>query len=188
WGSALLSPLKRLKPWPHFFDHWGQFVVRRAWGCVAVGLIVLTVLAIPFLRLQIASVEAKNIPSRSESRQGYESLSDNLGAGWMMPAIILVQHPTKDWMNGDGLAQEKNLVDRLTQLPNTEKVLTVTDNSGSRRAQQTRMGLLTSFNDTSQSAILMLSRTDPQSPTARDWLDPITALLKNAEKTEPDGS
>ena len=187
WGGALLRPLNRVKLGRRFLDHWGELVVRRAWACVAAGLILLTFLAIPFLRLQIASVEAKNIPPQSESRQGYESLRKELGAGWMMPAIILVQHPTKDWLDGDGLAHEKNLVDQLALLSNTEKVLTVTDNSGSRRAQQTRMGLLTSFNDTSQSVILMLSRTDPQSPTARNWLDQITALLKKSEAAAPDG-
>jgi RND superfamily putative drug exporter len=187
WGSSVLCPMSRLKVGRPFFDHWGQFVVRRKWGCVAVGLILLTLLAIPFFRLNIASVEAKNIPSKSESRRGYESLAENLGAGWMMPAIILVQHPTKDWMNADGLAQEKNLVDQLAQLDNTEKVLTVTDNSGSRRSQQTRMGLLTSFNDTSQSVILMLSRTDPESPTARTWLGNITKKLNESEKAIPDG-
>ncbi len=187
WGGALLRPLNRVKLGRPFLDHWGEFVVRRAWACVAVGLIILTFLAIPFLRLKVASVEAKNIPPKSESRQGYESLSENLGAGWMMPAIILVQHPAKDWMDGEGLAREKKLVDQLALLPNTEKVLTVTDNSGSRRAQQTRMGLLTSFNDTSQNVILMLSRTDPQSPPARDWLDQITALLKKSEAAAPDG-
>jgi putative drug exporter of the RND superfamily len=187
WGGGLFSPLNRLKLGLHFCDLWGRFVVRRARGCLAVGLILLAILAIPSLRLKIASVEAKNIPSKSESRKGYESLSENLGAGWMMPAIILVQHPTQDWMNSDGLAREKNLVDRLAQLPNTEKIMTVTDNSGSRRAQQMRMGLLTSFNDTSQNVILMLSRIDPQSPVARDWLDQIAALLKEAEKDTPDG-
>jgi len=186
-GSALLCKMNRLKLGSRFLDNWGRLVVRRAWACVVVGLILLTFLAIPFFRLKIASVEAKNIPPKSESRQGYESLSQNLGAGWMMPAIILVQHPTKDWMSGEGLDQEKKLVDQLAQLPNTEKVLTVTDNSGSRRAQQTRMGLLTSFNDPSQSVILMLSRTDPQSPPARDWLNQITALLKASEKAIPEG-
>jgi RND superfamily putative drug exporter len=33
----------------------------------------------------------------------------------------------------------------------------------------------------------MLSRTDPQSPVARDWLDQITALLNGAEKAAPNG-
>jgi RND superfamily putative drug exporter len=187
WGSGLFSGLNRLKLGPQFCEIWGRFVVRRARGCLVVGLILLVFLAMPFWRLKIASVEAKNIPSKSESRQGYESLSQNLGAGWMMPAIILVQHPSQEWMTNDGLAQEKILVDQLAKLPNTEKVLSVTDDSGSRRAQQMRMGLLTSFNDTSQNVILMLSRTDPQSPTARDWLDQISVLLKDAEKTAPDG-
>jgi len=187
WGSSVLCPASRLKLGRSFFDHWGQFVVRRRWGCVALGLILLTLLAIPFFRLHISSVEAKNIPSKSDSRQGYESLYHELGPGWMMPAIVLVQHPTKDWMNGDGLAQEKNLVDQLAKLDNTEKVLTVTDNSGSRRAQQMRMGMLTSFNDTSQSIIMMLSHEDPESRAARDWLDRITTVLKDAEKAAPSG-
>ena len=40
----------------------------------------------------------------SEARQGYESLTENLGAGWMMPAIVLVQHASPDWITGDGMA------------------------------------------------------------------------------------
>jgi RND superfamily putative drug exporter len=188
WGSGLLCPLKKgLSLAPRFGERWGWFVVGRPWLCVVVGLVILTVLAIPARRLQIASVEAKNIPPKSDSRQGYESLSQNLGAGWMMPAIILVQHPNADWMTGDGLAQEKTLIDQLTQLPNTGKVLTVTDTNGTRRTQQMRMGLLTSYSDPSQSVILMLSRTDPQSPVARDWLDRITKLLHQSEAAAPDG-
>jgi putative drug exporter of the RND superfamily len=188
WGSGLLCPLKDcMKTMPRHCENWGQFVVRRRWACVVVGLVILLFLGTPVLRLKIASVEAKNIPSQSESRKGYESLSQNLGAGWMMPAIILVQHPMQDWMNADGLAQEKSLVDQLSQLPNTQKVLTVSDDSGSRKAQQMRMGLLTSFNDASQSVILMLSKTDPQSPGARDWLDQITKTLKDSEKALPNG-
>ena len=188
WGSAVLCPSNRLKWGAHFLDNWGRLVVRRPWSCVITGLIVLAFLAIPFLRLKIASVEAKNIPSHSESRRGYESLSENLGAGWMMPATILVQHPTKDWMTGDGMAQEKALVEKLSQLSNTEKVLTITDTAGSRRAQQMRMGLLTSGQDASQNVILMLSKTDPQSPEARVWLDDITKLLKDTETATPGGA
>ncbi len=187
WGSGLFAGLGRMKVGAWCFDCWGQFVVRRCWICVTTGLLILLALGIPFMRLKIASVEAKNIPPKSESRQGYESLSQNLGAGWMMPAIVLVQHPTQDWMNSDGLAKEKVLVDQLAAMTNTEKVLSVTDSSGSRRAQQTRMGLLTSGNDASQNVILLLSKTDPQSPVARDWLDQITETLNASEKANPDG-
>jgi RND superfamily putative drug exporter len=189
WGGSLLRPLENLRLAPRCCERWGRLVVARPWLCLWIGLALLAVLAIPSHRLHIASVEAKNIPAQSDSRKGYESLSQNLGgAGWMMPAIILVQHPGDDWMGSDGLALEKNLVDQLAQLPNTEKILTVTDNSGSRLAQQTRMGLLTSINDPTQSVILMLSHDDPQSPTARVWLDRITTLLAQAEKEAPKGT
>jgi RND superfamily putative drug exporter len=186
-GGGLLSPLRGFNLGPRCYEAWGQFVVRRPWWCVAAGLGFLIVLGLPAFRLHIASVEAKNIPPRAESRQGYESLSENLGSGWMMPAIILVQHPNGDWMNGAGLAQEKDLVDQLAALPNTAKIITVTDSSGTRPEQQTRMGLLTSFNDPSQSVILMLSDADPQSGTARIWLDRTSALLSQAEADAPDG-
>jgi RND superfamily putative drug exporter len=150
-------------------------------------LLILTLLALPFVGLKIASVEAKNIPVGSESRLGYQSLSENLGSGWMMPAIVLAKHSSADWMTNGGMDQEAALVKNLSALPNTAKILTVTDNSGPRRLQQTRMGMLTSATDPTQSVILLLSRSDPESPTARDWLDQITGLLHDAEKAAPAG-
>jgi RND superfamily putative drug exporter len=186
-GSTMICSVIRMRFGPAFLDRWGQFVVRRAGWCVTVGLTILVLLAIPFWRLNIASIEAKNIPTKSEARQGYESLSENLGAGWMMPATILVEHPTQDWMTGDGIDQEKALVAKLARLPNTQKVLSVTDPSGSKLARQSRMVLLTSATDLSQSVILMLSKTDPESPPARKWLDQITAILQDSEKAMPAG-
>ena len=188
WGSNVLCPRNRLKLGARFLENWGNLVVRCPWKCVIVGVAILVFLAVPFLRLNVASVEAKNIPAESDSRQGYESLSKNLGSGWMMPATVLVQHPSADWMTGDGLVEEKTVVDRLSALPNTEKVLSVSDSSGPRRAQQMRMGLLTSSTDPTQSVILALSKTDPQSPEARKWLDQITKVLGDVEKTAPNGS
>jgi RND superfamily putative drug exporter len=106
----------------------------------------------------------------------------------MMPAIILVQHPNADWIADSGsLAAEKELTGELAQLPNTEKVITISDTSGSRRIQQSRMVLLTSDVDPSQSVILMLSHDDPQSPAARVWLDKITRKLDDIQKANPQG-
>ncbi|HEX4139129.1 MAG TPA: MMPL family transporter, partial [Candidatus Methylacidiphilales bacterium] len=187
WGSELLSPMTRLRLGPRFFEKWGHFVVCRSKMCVGTGLLILGLLAMPFVGLKIASVEAKNIPAGSESRLGYQSLSENLGSGWMMPAIVLVQHPGADWMTNGGLDTEASLVKALSALPNTGKVLTVTDNSGPRRFQQTRMGMLTSAGDPTQSVILLLSRSDPESPIARQWLDQITHVLQDTEKAAPAG-
>jgi RND superfamily putative drug exporter len=187
WGSAVLRPFRSVKMGPLFYDWWGQMVVRRPWPCIAVGVTILVLLGIPAFRLHVASVEARNIPPQSESRLGYESLSQNLGAGWMMPAIILVQHPSGDWMSMEGLNAEKSLIDKLAALPNTGKVLTVTDATGSRRAQQSRMVLLTSSTDPTQSVILMLSQADPQSPAGRLWLGRISDLLAAQEKSDPSG-
>ncbi len=187
WGSEWLEPLTRLRLGPRFFERWGRFVVNRSGICVGTGLLILALLAMPFVGIRIASVEAKNIPAGSESRLGYQSLSENLGSGWMMPAIVLVQHPSADWMTNGGLDQEAALVKTLSALPNTEKVLTVSDNTGSRHMQQSRMGMLTSSTDPTQGVLLLLSREDPESPKARDWLDQITGVLHDAEKASPTG-
>ena len=188
WGAALFRPLQNLRIAPACCEKWGRFVVRRPWTCVVVGLAILIVLALPSLSLRIASIEAKNIPAQSESRLGYESLTKNLGAGWMMPAIILVQHPTADWVI-QPMDREKELVDKINQFPNTEKVISVTDTSGSKVMQSARYSMLTSSNngDQTQSVIMALSKSDPQSQAARTWLDDITALLAASEKAHPDG-
>jgi RND superfamily putative drug exporter len=190
WGGGLLHPWRGHAWGPRFYEWWGHLVVRRPWLCLLVGLVILAALGLPAYRLRIASVEAKNIPSASDSRQGYESLSRNLGSGWMMPAIILVQHPANDmnWMAPAGQRPEKTLVAGLAALPNTGKVISITDLSGTRSVQQARDVLLTgNGNDPSQSVILALSQADPQSPQARLWLDRITALLRQTERADPAG-
>jgi len=187
-GASLFSPLKKLRLGPQCCERWGRFVVRQPWICVTIGLAILVILALPTLRLRIASIEAKNIPPQSESRLGYESLTKNLGPGWMMPAIILVQHPTADWVI-QGMDGEKDLVAKINALPNTEKVISVTDTSGSKIMQSARYSMLTSTNngDQTQSVIMALSKSDPQSMDARKWLDEMTSLLAESEKAHPEG-
>jgi putative drug exporter of the RND superfamily len=188
WGSKFLRPMRNLRLGPRCCEAWGRQVVHHPWIGLVIGLAILSTLAVPAFRLHIASVEAKNIPPRSESRQGYESLSQHLGAGWMMPCIVLVQHSNTDWMVNGGMAEETTLIQHFTAMPNTLKVVSVTDNSGTRRMQQTRMGLLTSFTDPTQSVILLLSRSDPQSGVTRRWLDDVSNLLAQTEAANPNGS
>ena len=49
------------------------------------------------------------------------------------------------------------------------------------------MGLLTSYTDPTQNVILLLSKTDPQSPDARVWLTQIDKILSTAQVGAPDG-
>ncbi len=188
WGRIELGFLKRFHTRSNFGEKWRHLVVNRPWSCVVVGIVLLALLALPARHLHIASVEARNLPAKSDSRLGYESLNENLGAGWMMPAIVLVQHTSPDWITGDGMAVEKNLVAQFNGLLNTQKTMTVTDATGSPKAQQSRMGLLTSFSDPTQSVILLLSKADPQSPNARTWLVQIGRILAATEAASPPGT
>ncbi len=188
WGRIESTPLHNFRSRANCGERWVQTILRRPRLLLALGLFLLAVLSVPAWWLRIGSVEAHNLPAASDARQGYESLTENLGAGWMMPAIVLVQHASADWITGDGLAAEQALVNQFNELPNTSKTLTVSDASGSRRAQQSRMGLLTSYSDPTQNVILLLSKTDPQSPQARQWLVDIAKILAAGQLGAPAGA
>jgi putative drug exporter of the RND superfamily len=187
WGHLSLAFMRSLRSKTNFGERWCGMLLKRPRLCLLAGLFILGLLSIPAFRLHIGSVEARNLPARSEARQGYESLTANLGAGWMMPAIVLVQHATPDWIAGDGMTNEAQLVKQFNELTNTQQTMTVSDATGSRRAQQSRMGLLTSYSDPTQNVILLLSKTDPQSPDARVWLTQIGKILSTAQVGAPDG-
>jgi RND superfamily putative drug exporter len=187
WGHLSFSFMHGLRAKANFGERWCGMLLKHPRLCVLAGVAFLGLLSIPAWWLHIGSVEARNLPARSEARQGYESLTENLGAGWMMPAIVLVQHPTADWIAGDGMTDEARMVQQFNELTNTQKTMTVTDSTGSRRAQQSRMGLLTSYSDPTQNVILLLSKTDPQSRDARIWLTQIDTILSTAEIGGPTG-
>ncbi len=181
WGRLSMSALHGLRVKANFGERWIQMLLRRPRVCLVAGLVLLGFLALPSLQLHIGAPEARNLPKLSDARQGYDSLTQNLGGGWMMPAIVLVEHSSADWIAGDGMTSETGLVKQFNELGNTQKTLTVTDTTGTRRAQQARMGMLTSFADPTQSVILLLSKADPQSPTARDWLAKINDIISTAQ-------
>ena len=187
WGRLSLASLHDLRVKANFGERWIQMLLRRPRVCLVGGLAVLALLGLPVLNLHMGAPEARNLPKLSDARQGYDSLTQNLGGGWMMPAIVLVEHSSPDWIAGDGMTAESALVNQFNELENTQKTLTVTDTTGSRRAQQARMGMLTSFSDPSQSVILLLSKSDPQSPTARDWLGKIDSIISSAQIGAPGG-
>jgi RND superfamily putative drug exporter len=186
WGHLSFPFIREACQRARFGERWCAMLLKRPRACLVVGLVILGLLSLPAWWLNIGSVEARNLPAASEARQGYESLTENLGAGWMMPAIVLVQHATADWITGDGLANEAGLVKQFNELGNTQQIMTVSDSTGSRRAQQSRMGLLTSYSDPTQNVILLLSKTDPQSPEARVWLTQIQNILSAAQTGAPD--
>jgi RND superfamily putative drug exporter len=181
WCRLSLSFLHNVRMRANFGERWCRMLLSHPRVCVAVGFLLLALLAVPAAYLKTGSIEARNLPAKSEARRGYDSLTQNLGAGWMMPAIVLIQHPSPDWIVGDGMVIESTLVKQFNELDNTAKTLTVSDTTGSRRTQQSRMGLLTSYSEPSQSVILLLSKTDPQSPQARDWLVEVGDILATTE-------
>lgn len=166
------------------YHWWAKVVLKYPWRCFLTGSAVLLIVAIPLLKLQVTSIQVNTLPPTAEARQGYESLKKEMGAGWLMPTVILVQHPNADWMDPAGMASEREVVSLLEQLPNTSEVVSIAQevkNVGVRRA---RMAMLTG-NDPKQSLILLVSKSDPQSNAARIWLKEIHQVLEAREKARP---
>jgi RND superfamily putative drug exporter len=188
WGRIEFPALHHFRARANLGERWVQTIMKRPRVLLATGLAILALLSVPAHWLHIGSVEAKNLPAASDARQGYDSLTANLGSGWMMPAIVLVKHASPDWITGDGMATEQVLVKQFNELQNTFRTLTITDSTGTRSAQQSRMGLLTSYSDPTQSVILLLSKTDPQSSDARKWLVQIGNILAAAQLGSASGA
>lgn len=185
WGQIISHHGTFSEKTRRFYHWWARVVLAHPWRCFAFGAAILLAVAYPLTRLQVTSIQVNTLPDKAEARIGYESLSKEMGAGWLMPTIILAQHPNGDWMTGDGLKREVDLVAKLRQLPNTGQVISLAETSENVSVRRARMAILTGA-DSSQNLILVVSKADPQSPTATRWLQEIQKVL-NAEQAQYPG-
>lgn len=160
-----------------FYHWWARVVLAHPWRCFGAGAVILLSVAYPLTRLEVTSIQVNTLPHTAEARLGYDSLSKEMGAGWLMPSIILSQHSSADWMDAQGLKREEELVAKLRQLDNTAQVISLAEASSNVSIRRARMAILTSNSDAKQNLILLVSKTDPQSIAARDWLHEIQRVI-----------
>lgn len=169
------------------YHWWSRILLGRPWTCFSLGVVLLVLVAWPLRRLQVTSIQVNTLPTSAEARRGYDSMAKELGAGWLMPTILLAKHKDADWMlDEQAMAREAELAGKLQALDNTRLVVSVTDKAPPANVRKARWSVLMPKEaKTPQSLILLVSKTDPQSNASRLWLKRVQAVVDEQEKQYP---
>ncbi|RCW43519.1 MMPL family transporter [Paenibacillus prosopidis] len=68
---------------------WGRFVTGRPWAIVIVGVVMLSVLAIPFFHINLGMPDDAQKSTEKTERRAYDLLSEGYGEGYHSPLVIL---------------------------------------------------------------------------------------------------
>jgi RND superfamily putative drug exporter len=84
-----------------FWHRWAIGVMRRPWASLALGLLILGLLALPALWLERSGVTVEVLPKSSESRQALELVQRQFGPGEATPLLVVVHtaQPGDIWSN-----------------------------------------------------------------------------------------
>lgn len=161
-------------------------VIARPIMFTVLGSSILLLFAAPVLYLKNAALQAGTLPPQAEARKGFDSLAAMLGPGWVMPTIILVQHPNAEWTGDPASAQrERELAARLRLLPNTSVVVVMRDPSDPPATRRAKATIMEGNNDLTQSLIFLLPKADPHSNISRSWLQDVQRELTAQETANP---
>lgn len=80
---------------PSFWRRWTHLVVEYPVRCLLSGLVLMLALAWPTLDLKMASLNPDALPSHLESCKGYNLCKNGFGAGWLMPALVLIRQDSR---------------------------------------------------------------------------------------------
>jgi uncharacterized membrane protein YdfJ with MMPL/SSD domain len=75
---------------PHGWARWAAFVGSHPWPAMVVGLIVLIVLALPVAYLHLGQKDNGALPTSTQSRQSYDTMTEGFGAGSNGPMLVAV--------------------------------------------------------------------------------------------------
>jgi RND superfamily putative drug exporter len=74
-----------------FWSRWTRVLERRPWTALIAGLLIMLVLAIPFLSLRLGNSDAGNDPKGSTTRQAYDLLAKGFGPGFNGPLQLTAE-------------------------------------------------------------------------------------------------
>jgi uncharacterized membrane protein YdfJ with MMPL/SSD domain len=75
---------------PHGWARWAAFVGSHPWPALIVGLVVLIVLALPVRHLHLGQTDNGALPTTTQSRQSYDTMTEGFGSGSNGPMLIAV--------------------------------------------------------------------------------------------------
>jgi len=77
-----------------FWARWSRVLQARPWPAAIGGLLVLLLLAVPFLSLRLGVADAGNDPTKLTTRRAYDLLSQGFGPGINGPLLVVGDAPT----------------------------------------------------------------------------------------------
>ncbi|MCC7519571.1 MAG: MMPL family transporter [Verrucomicrobiae bacterium] len=80
-------------PRPPFWKKWTHLVVEHPKLCLTSGIALMAFIAFPVIWIEPASLNPESLPAHLESRKGYNLCKNGFGAGWLMPAVLVVERP-----------------------------------------------------------------------------------------------
>jgi RND superfamily putative drug exporter len=102
-----------------FWYRWSHYIQRTPWTPLAVGALVLILLAIPVLSLRLGWGDAGNYPDTNTNRRAYDLLSEGFGPGFNGPFLLVADTSGGD----DARAAVDRLVTTLRETPGVARVL-----------------------------------------------------------------
>ena len=117
------------------FERWGERVTARPWISIAVGVLLLLILAFPVLDMRLGLPDDGNQPTSRTQRVAYDELSKAFGAGSNGPFLIAVDVPKGAAGNE---AELKKLSDAVADTPGMASVAPATAQRGRRDGDDLR--------------------------------------------------
>ena len=101
------------------FTRWGTHLTKHPVAAVAIGAVILIVLAIPFTALRLGLPDDGNQPTDTTQRAAYDQLSDAFGPGFNGPLLLAIGS------SDDGQLDQAALAELQSSIKGTDDVVAV---------------------------------------------------------------
>ncbi len=168
---------KPIKAGIPFWKRWTHFVMEHPLICLLTGLVLMLAMAWPALDIQTASLNPEALPSSLESRRGYSLCKNGFGAGWLMPAVIVVERP-KNVSNEEYLHREQTFIRHLRGMDSTFDAVGASDLTAAQN-QGFSIEIPSNFfipKNGRNHLILAMFDGNPMSFEGRKWIEEIRKM------------
>src|SRR5215213_8466013 len=100
---------------PHGWARWAAFVGSHPWPALILGLVVLIILALPVRYLHLGQTDNGALPTTTQSRQSYDTMTEGFGSGSNGPMLIAVSLSKPAHNDQKGLDKLRNQEQKSTQ-------------------------------------------------------------------------
>jgi len=101
---------------------WARFVTTKPWHCIALAMLILVPLIVPFLSLDLGQEDIGATPSSTTERKAYDLMASGFGVGYNGPLLVAVDldtpaKPSKQFTQEDQQAKKlkRKLSDEQSQ-------------------------------------------------------------------------